>query len=137
MRTTGGSSRFGQRRRARELLEAVGLGDRIHHHPSKLSGDEQELWAKLAGRQVRIEERQAFAEKLAKTSRECRELFLMACAAENPNRKLRLAALGDRVSTKVDRSDFDDLVSIVSSSPIWESTGTRSSSPWTERVSAR
>ena len=89
-------------------------------NPSKLSGDEQELWAKLAGRQVRIEERQAFAEKLATTSRECRELFLMACAAENPNRKLRLAALGDRVSTKVDRSDFDDLVSIVSSSPMWE-----------------
>ena len=89
-------------------------------NPSKLSGDEQELWAQLAGRQVRIEERQAFAEKLAITSRECRELFLMACAAENPNRKLRLAALGDRVSTKVDRSDFDDLVSIVSSSPVWE-----------------
>ena len=89
-------------------------------NPSKLSGDEQELWAKLAGRQVRIEERQAFAEKLATTSRECRELFLMACAAENPNRKLRLAALGDRVATKVDRSDFDDLVSIVSSSPVWE-----------------
>ena len=89
-------------------------------NPSKLSGDEQELWARLAGRQVRIEERQAFAEKLAITSRECRELFLMACAAENPNRKLRLAALGDRVSTKVDRADFDDLVSIVSSSPVWE-----------------
>ena len=58
--------------------------------------------------------------KLAKTSRECREMFLMACAAENPNRKLRLAALDDRVSTRVDRSDFDDLVTIVSSSPMWE-----------------
>lgn len=89
-------------------------------NPSKLSSDEYELWARLAGRQVRIEERQTFAEKLATTSRECRELFLMACAAENPNRKLRLAALGDRVSTSIDRSDFDDLVSIVSSSPIWE-----------------
>ena len=89
-------------------------------NPSKLSGDEQELWAQLAGRQVRIEERQSFAEKLATTSRECREMFLMACAAENPNRKLRLAALGDRVSTRVDRSDFDDLVTIVSSSPVWE-----------------
>ncbi len=89
-------------------------------NPSKLSSDEQELWARLAGRQVRIEERQTFAEKLAITSRECRELFLMACAAENPNRKLRLAALGDRVSTTIDRADFDDLVTIVSSSPIWE-----------------
>ena len=89
-------------------------------NPSKLSGDEQELWAQLAGRQVRIEERQSFAEKLATTSRECREMFLMACAAENPNRKLRLAALGDRVSTRVDRSEFDDLVTIVSSSPVWE-----------------
>jgi len=89
-------------------------------NPSKLSSDEQELWARLAGRQVRIEERQTFAEKLAATDRECRELFLMACSAENPNRKLRLAALGDRVSTKIDRADYDDLVSIVSSSPVWE-----------------
>ena len=89
-------------------------------NPSKLSSDEQELWARLAGRQVRIEERQTFAEKLAATDRECRELFLMACSAENPNRKLRLAALGDRVSTKIDRADFDDLITIVSSSPVWE-----------------
>jgi superfamily II DNA or RNA helicase len=103
----------------RRRLAVIGR-DWQRTNPSKLSDDEQELWARLAGRQVRIEERQAFAEKLAKTSRECRELFLMACAAENSNRKLRLAALGDRVSTKVDRSDFDDLVSIVSSSPIWE-----------------
>ena len=89
-------------------------------NPSKLAGDEQEVWARLAGRQVRVEERQAFAEKLAKASRECRELFLMACAAENPNRRLRLAALGDRVATNVDRADFDDLVTIVSSSPTWD-----------------
>jgi hypothetical protein len=88
--------------------------------PSRLAGDEQEMWARLAGRQVRIEERQAFAEKLARASRECRELFLMACAAENPNRRLRLAALGDRVATTVSRSDYDDLVTIVSSSPVWE-----------------
>ena len=89
-------------------------------NPSKLADDEQKVWARLAGRQVRIEERQAFAEKLAKASRQCRELFLMACAAENPNRRLRLAALGDRVSTSVSRADFDDLVTIVSSSPTWE-----------------
>jgi len=28
-------------------------------------------------------------EKLARASRECRETFLMSCAAENPNRRLR------------------------------------------------
>jgi len=88
--------------------------------PSRLAGDEQELWARLAGRQLRFDERQQFAEKLARASRECRELFLMSCAAENPNRRLRLAALGDRVATPVDRASFDDLVTIVTSSPMWE-----------------
>jgi len=29
-------------RRARELLEAVGLGDRLHHHPSQLSGGQRQ-----------------------------------------------------------------------------------------------
>ena len=66
--------------------------------PSRLADDEQLLWARIAGRQVRFEERQQFAEKLARASRECREAFLMSCAAENPNRRLRLSALGDRVA---------------------------------------
>jgi superfamily II DNA or RNA helicase len=88
--------------------------------PSRLAGDEQEFWARIAGRQLRFDERQSFAEKLARASRECRELFLMSCAAENPNRRLRLAALGDRVATPVDRASFDDLVTIVTSSPTWE-----------------
>jgi ribonuclease E len=88
--------------------------------PSRLAGDEQEFWARIAGRQLRFDERQAFAEKLARASKECRELFLMSCAAENPNRRLRLAALGDRVATPVDRASFDDLVTIVTSSPTWE-----------------
>jgi ribonuclease E len=88
--------------------------------PSRLSSDEQELWARLAGRQLRYDERQQFAEKLARASKECRELFLMSCAAENPNRRLRLAALGDRVATSVDRASFDDLVTIVTSAPTWE-----------------
>jgi superfamily II DNA or RNA helicase len=88
--------------------------------PSRLSGDEQELWARLAGRQLRFDERQAFAEKLARASKECREAFLTSCAAENPNRRLRLAALGDRVATTVDRAAFDDLVTIVTASPTWE-----------------
>jgi superfamily II DNA or RNA helicase len=88
--------------------------------PSRLAGDEQELWARIAGRQLRFDERQQFAEKLARASKECRELFLMSCAAENPNRRLRLAALGDRVATPVDRASFDDLVTIVISSPMWD-----------------
>src|SRR5918992_794495 len=88
--------------------------------PSKLADDEQLLWARIAGRQVRFDERQQFAEKLAKASRECRESFLMSCAAENPNRRLRLAALGDRVALPVDRASFDDLVSMVTSAPTWD-----------------
>jgi ribonuclease E len=88
--------------------------------PSRLADDEQLLWARLAGRQVRFDERQQFAEKLAKASRECREAFLESCAAENPNRRLRVSALGDRVAVSVDRASFDDLVSMVTSAPTWE-----------------
>ena len=44
----------------------------------------------------------------------------MSCAAENPNRRLRLSALGDRVAISVDRASFDDLVSMVTSAPTWE-----------------
>jgi hypothetical protein len=89
-------------------------------HPGRLADDEQLLWARIAGRQVRFEERQQFAEKLARASRECRGAFLMSCAAENPNRRLRLSALGDRVAVSVDRADFDDLVTMVTSAPTWE-----------------
>ena len=88
--------------------------------PGKLAEDEQLLWARLAGRQLRYEDRQHFAEKLARSSRECREAFLMSCAAENPNRRLRLSALGDRVAISVDRASFDDLVTMVISAPTWE-----------------
>src|ERR671922_210179 len=88
--------------------------------PGKLAEDEQLLWARLGGRQLRYEDRQIFAEKLARASRECREAFLMSCAAENPNRRLRLSALGDRVAISVDRASFDDLVTMVISAPTWE-----------------
>jgi hypothetical protein len=44
----------------------------------------------------------------------------MSCAAENPNRRLRLSALGDRVAITVDRASFDDLVTMVNSAPTWE-----------------
>lgn len=89
-------------------------------NPGRLADDEQLLWARIAGRQVRFEERQQFAEKLAAAGRECREAFLMSCAAENPNRRLRLSALGDRVAVTVDRADFDDLVTMVTSAPTWD-----------------
>jgi superfamily II DNA or RNA helicase len=88
--------------------------------PGRLGDDEQLLWARIAGRQARYDERQQFAEKLARAERETREAFLMACAAENPNRRLRLSALGDRVAIAIDRASFDDLVTMVTSAPTWE-----------------
>src|SRR6476619_7378018 len=48
------------------------------------------------------------------------EKFLSTCAAQNPNRRLRLIALADRVSMRVDRADFDDLVTLVTLAPPWE-----------------
>ena len=102
----------------RRLLVVTREWERVD--PSKLADDEQLYWARIAGRQLRYDERQQFAEKLAKASRECREAFLMSCAAENPNRRLRLSALGDRVAITVDRASFDDLVSMVTSAPTWE-----------------
>ena len=48
------------------------------------------------------------------------EKFLSTCAAQNPNRRLRLIALADRVSMKVERADFDDLVTLVTQAPPWE-----------------
>ncbi len=37
-----GVPRGERRRRAEEMLELVGLGDRIHHHPTELSGGQQQ-----------------------------------------------------------------------------------------------
>ena len=37
-----GVSERDSRKRATELLELVGLGDRVHHHPSQLSGGQQQ-----------------------------------------------------------------------------------------------
>jgi hypothetical protein len=48
------------------------------------------------------------------------EQFLTTAAAENPNRRLRMMALQDRVSMRVERAEFDDLVTLVSQAPTWE-----------------
>ncbi len=90
--------------------------------PHFLDEDEQRYWASIAGRQIRFEERAEFATKLTdgRATRACLEQFLASCAAENPNRRLRMTALADRVAMSVDRASFDDLVTLVTQSPTWE-----------------
>ncbi|MFN2471788.1 MAG: DEAD/DEAH box helicase family protein [Gaiellaceae bacterium] len=90
--------------------------------PRFLDEDEQRYWATIAGRQVRYEDRTEFVKKLTdeRSSRGCLEQFLFTCAAENPNRRLRMTALADRVSMGIDREAFDDLVTIVTQAPTWE-----------------
>src|SRR5689334_14624005 len=90
--------------------------------PRFLDDDEQLYWATIVGRAVRFDERVEFVKKFTegKASRGALEQFLNACAAENPNRRLRLTALADRVSMTVDRASFDDLVTLVTQAPTWE-----------------
>ncbi|HUB76605.1 MAG TPA: helicase-related protein, partial [Solirubrobacteraceae bacterium] len=90
--------------------------------PKYLDEDEQRFWATIAGRQMRFDERQAFVQKFTATgaSKVALETFLSTCAAQNPNRRLRLIALADRVSMPIDRADFDDLVTLVTQAPPWD-----------------
>jgi len=90
--------------------------------PKYLDVDEQEFWGEIAGRQLRFDERAAFVEKLTQrgASKRAMETFLSTAAAQNPNRRLRLIALADRVSMKIERADFDDLVTLVTQAPPWE-----------------
>jgi ribonuclease E len=90
--------------------------------PKYLDEDEQRFWATIAGRQIRFEQRAEFARKFAegRANKPALEQFLATCAAENPNRRLRMTALLDRVATPVDRADFDDLVTLVTQAPTWE-----------------
>ncbi|HZQ63988.1 MAG TPA: DEAD/DEAH box helicase family protein [Gaiellaceae bacterium] len=89
--------------------------------PRYLDEDEQRFWARIAGRQARFDDRVALFEKLtARASKAALEQFLFTCAAENPNRRLRMMALSDRVSMTVDRASFDDLVTLVTQAPPWE-----------------
>jgi ribonuclease E len=90
--------------------------------PKFLDEDEQEFWGEIAGRQLRFDERAAFVEKLTQrgASKRAMETFLSTAAAQNPNRRLRLIALADRVSMRIERADFDDLVTLVTQAPPWE-----------------
>src|SRR5579871_386777 len=90
--------------------------------PKYLDDDEQRFWGTIAGRQMRYDERQAFVQKFTArgASKGALETFLATCAAQNANRRLRLIALADRVSMRVERADFDDLVTLVTQAPPWE-----------------
>src|SRR5205814_3706181 len=90
--------------------------------PKYLDEDEQRYWATIAGRQIRFDERASFVQKLTdrSASKGALEQFLATAAAENPNRRLRMMALQDRVSMRVERADFDDLVTLVTQAPTWE-----------------
>jgi ribonuclease E len=90
--------------------------------PKYLDDDEQRFWATIAGRQIRFDQRAEFAKKFAegRATKVALETFLSTCAAENPNRRLRMTALMDRVATPIDRADFDDLVTLVTQAPPWD-----------------
>ncbi|MER3411781.1 MAG: hypothetical protein C4305_05370, partial [Thermoleophilia bacterium] len=90
--------------------------------PKYLDEEEQRYWATIAGRSIRFEERAEFIKKFSegRAGRAALEQFLFTCAAENPNRRLRMMALADRVSMRVDRATFDDLVTVVTQAPTWE-----------------
>src|SRR5207253_7600675 len=74
------------------------------------------------GRQMRFDERATFVQKFmgSDSSKAALETFLATCAAQNPNRRLRLIALADRVSMRVERADFDDLVTLITQAPPWD-----------------
>ena len=98
--------------------------------PKYLDEEEQEIWATVAARSMRFDERTEMVKKFTERGASKRALaqFLKICAAENPNRRLRLIALADRVSMPIDSADFDDLVTLVTQAPPWDkdrSAGTR------------
>ncbi len=98
--------------------------------PKYLDEEEQEIWATVAARNMRFDERTEMVKKFTDRGASKRALaqFLKICAAENPNRRLRLIALADRVSMPIDSADFDDLVTLVTQAPPWDkdrAAGTR------------
>jgi len=105
---------------ARRLLVIQREWQRID--PKYLDDDEQRFWATIAGRNIRFDQRAEFARTFTegRARKAALETFLSVCAAENPNRRLRMTALADRVATPVERADFDDLVTLVTQAPPWE-----------------
>src|SRR5262249_56796225 len=86
--------------------------------PRYLDEEEQRFWARIAGRHARFDDRVALFEKLtARASKTALEQFLFTCAAENPNRRLRMMALSDRVSMTVHRASVDDVVTLAPHAP--------------------
>jgi hypothetical protein len=90
--------------------------------PKYLDEEEQRYWATFAARAVRFEERADIVKSFTdgRAGKEALDQFLFTCAAENPNRRLRIMALADRVATRVDRASFDDLVTLVTQAPPWD-----------------
>ncbi|HET8606282.1 MAG TPA: DEAD/DEAH box helicase family protein [Gaiellaceae bacterium] len=98
--------------------------------PKYLDSEEQEIWGVVAGRNARFDERAELVKKFTETgiAKTALETFLSTCAAENPNRRLRIMALADRVSMPIESADFDVLVDLVSQAPTWDkdrATGVR------------
>src|SRR3954465_14391785 len=90
--------------------------------PKYLDQEEQEFWGRTAGRNARFEERAELVKKFTESGapKTALETALPTCAAENPNRRLRVMALADRVSMPVESADFDVLVDLVGQAPTWE-----------------
>ena len=92
------------------------------HRSGYLDDEEQDYWATIAGRQIRFEERAELVEEVT-DGREVKgalEQFLFTCAAENPNRRLRMMALAGSCVHAGRTRDFDDLVTLVTQAPTWE-----------------
>src|SRR6476659_3039269 len=90
--------------------------------PKYLDQEEQEFWGRTAGRNARFDGLAVLVRKFTESgaSKTALETFLATCAAENPNRRLRIMALADRVSMPIDSADFDVLVDLVAQAPTWE-----------------
>src|SRR5919198_485550 len=71
--------------------------------PKYLDEDEQRYWATIAGRNMRFEDRTELVRKFTErgASKGALETFLSVCAAENPNRRLRMIAIHEGVSSRV------------------------------------
>ncbi len=95
--------------------------------PKYLDEDEQRYWATFAGGTCasRTTPSSSRSSRERGASKGALAQFLATCAAENPNRRLRMIALSDHVSTPVDGADFDDLVTLVTRRRRGKRTGCR------------